>query len=86
MAKKPALDFEAQMRRLQDIVLELERPDLPLERSVALYKEGRLLSRSCKELLESARTEVLLCGENGTTPFHRASEGVGAGEKDFLEE
>ena len=64
MAKKTP-DFEKQMQRLQAVVQELERADLPLERSVALYKEGRALARSCKALLEQARNEIALCGEDG---------------------
>ena len=81
MAKQSSQDFEARMRRLQDIVQELEQPDVPLERSVALYKEGRELSRACKELLEKARNEVVLCGDDGPAPFSRES-GKGQGEED----
>jgi exodeoxyribonuclease VII small subunit len=70
MGKKESPSFEDQMRRLQDIVQELERADLPLERNVALYKEGRDLARSCRELLERARHEIRLSGEDGEeTPF-----------------
>ena len=65
MTKKQSNSFEQQMQRLQDIVQELERADLPLERNVALYKEGRALARSCKELLERARHEITLSGEDG---------------------
>jgi exodeoxyribonuclease VII small subunit len=57
--------FEQQMRRLQEIVQELERADLPLERNVALYKEGRALARSCRELLERAQHEIRLCAGEG---------------------
>lgn len=58
------------MLRLQEIVQELERADLALEKNVTLYKEGRELARSCKELLDRARHEITLCGENGIdAPF-----------------
>ena len=70
MAKKPAPTFESQMQRLQEIIQELERADLPLEKNVALYKEGRALARSCKEMLDAARHEIRLCDEQGgETPF-----------------
>lgn len=70
MAKTQVQSFEQQMRRLQEIVQELERADLSLEKNVALYKEGRELARSCKEQLERARHEISLCGESGElTPF-----------------
>lgn len=70
MAKKQTPGFESQMRRLQEIVQELERGELSLERNVELYKEGRALARACKELLDKARHEILLCdAEDGETPF-----------------
>ena len=68
MAKKTTPDFESQMQRLQAVVQELERVDLPLERNVALYKEGRSLVVSCQKLLEQAKNEIRLCGEEGTEP------------------
>ena len=78
MAKKQSGSFEQQMQRLQEIVQELERSDLSLERNVALYKEGRTLARSCKELLERARHEILLSGEDGgeDVPFTPARDDV----------
>ena len=77
MGKKAIGGFEEQMRRLQEIVQELEQADLPLERNVALYKEGRALARSCKELLEHAKHEIRLCGEEDgeESPFAPAREG-----------
>ena len=76
MAKKQSGNFEQQMQRLQEIVQELERSDLSLERNVALYKEGRALARSCKELLERARHEILLSAEDGgeDVPFAPARD------------
>lgn len=74
MAKKQTPGFEEQMQRLQDIVQELERGELPLERNVALYKEGRALAAACGELLERARHEILLCdAEGGESPFDAAA-------------
>ncbi len=74
MVKKQDPGFEEQLRRLQEIVQELERGELPLERNVALYKEGRALARSCGELLERARHEVLLCdAEGGESVFDAES-------------
>lgn len=76
MSKKQPQSFEDQMQRLQDIVRELERADLPLERNVALYKEGRELARSCKDMLDRARHEIRLYGEDGEeTPFTPAPSG-----------
>lgn len=52
--------FEAKMARLQEIVSALESGDLPLEKGMALYKEGAECSRFCREQLEKARHELSL--------------------------
>jgi exodeoxyribonuclease VII small subunit len=65
--------FEQHMRRLEEIVRELESLDLPLEKSVALYREGRVAARACRELLDKAEHAVLLCDEDGEHPFVPAS-------------
>ena len=63
----PEPAFEELLSRLASIVDELERGDLPLERSLAVFEEGVRLSRLAKERLDDAerRVEVLL--ENGDT-------------------
>ncbi len=52
--------FEVKMARLQEIVSALESGDLPLEKGMALYKEGAECSRFCREQLEKARHELSL--------------------------
>jgi exodeoxyribonuclease VII small subunit len=54
--------FENSLAALEKIVRELERGDLPLERSLELFEEGVRLSRECQERLNSAerRIELLL--------------------------
>ena len=60
-------NFEASLAALERIVRELERGDLPLERSLELFEEGVRLSRECQERLTSAerRIEVLLHDTDG---------------------
>jgi exodeoxyribonuclease VII small subunit len=62
-----AKSFEASLVALEKIVRELERGDLPLERSLELFEEGVRLSRECQERLTSAerRIEILLHDNNG---------------------
>ena len=57
-----AKNFESSLASLEKIVRELERGDLPLERSLELFEEGVRLSRECQERLNQAerRIEVLL--------------------------
>jgi exodeoxyribonuclease VII small subunit len=54
--------FEASLEELERIVKELERGDLPLERSLALFESGMKLSAECKQQLEEAemRVEILM--------------------------
>lgn len=71
MAKKSGTSesFDARLERVQEIAAALEGGELPLERSLALYKEGMALSRLCREQLENARNEIALCAEDGLRPF-----------------
>ena len=63
--------FEASLSALEKIVRELERGDLPLEKSLELFEEGVRLSRECQERLNQAerRIEVLLQDEAGRPVF-----------------
>jgi exodeoxyribonuclease VII small subunit len=60
--KAEAQTFEASLAALEQIVRELERGELPLERSLELFEQGVRLSRECQERLQAAerRIEVLL--------------------------
>ena len=66
---KSAATFEARMARLQEIVAALEGGELPLEKGVALYKEGMELSRSCREQLEKARNDIRVFTDGVLQPF-----------------
>lgn len=60
--KKPddvkVLSFEKAMAELESIVQRLERGDVPLEESVAIYERGEALKRRCDELLRQAEARV----------------------------
>jgi exodeoxyribonuclease VII small subunit len=57
-----ALDFEAAMRDLEELVERLEHGDLPLEESLAAFERGVMLTRSCQMALKEAeqKVEILL--------------------------
>lgn len=60
--------FEAILARLTEVVGELERGDLPLERSLALFEEGVRLARQGGARLDDAEArveELLAAGEGG---------------------
>lgn len=61
-AQTQSRNFETSLTSLEKIVRELERGDLPLEKSLELFEEGVKLSRECQERLSEAerRIEVLL--------------------------
>ena len=67
MAKK-SLSFEESMHRLEEIVRLLERGDVPLEESLALFEEGSGLIAQCSKLLDNAEQKVIKLkkGSDGT--------------------
>jgi exodeoxyribonuclease VII small subunit len=58
--------FEECLQRLEKIVDELEKGDIPLENALALFEEGIQLSNSCRKELEDAEGKVeILLKQNG---------------------
>ncbi len=73
------MTFEQALRRVEQIVHDLETGDAPLEESMKLYEEAAALVRYCTVTLESARQKIvkLKKGEDGAPveePFDRADE------------
>ncbi|RME17783.1 MAG: exodeoxyribonuclease VII small subunit [Bdellovibrio sp.] len=54
------MDFEKRLKRLEEIVEQMEKGDLPLEESLKLFEEGVKLSRQCHQELEKAEEKVKL--------------------------
>lgn len=50
--------FEENLKKLADIVLELEKGDVPLEKTVELYGEGVKISALCRNQLENAKIKI----------------------------
>jgi len=57
--KKQEPRFEDALGRLEEIVRHLERGDLPLDDSLALYKEGTGLIKACSKMLDEAEQKVV---------------------------
>jgi exodeoxyribonuclease VII small subunit len=58
--------FEDCLQRLEKIVGELEKGDVPLEAALSLFEEGIQLSNSCRQELEEAEGKVeILLKHNG---------------------
>ena len=60
------INFEETMKQLEELANELEKGDLPLDKSVAKFEEGMQLSKACIEILEEAEKKIsILLQENG---------------------
>jgi exodeoxyribonuclease VII small subunit len=70
--------FEECLERLEKIVQELEKGEVPLEKSLTLFEEGMQLSATCRKQLEDAEGKVeILLKQNGklqTEPFEPPAE------------
>ena len=51
-------DFEAAMKRLDEVVESLSRENVSLEESLRLYEEGVALVRQCSERLECVERKI----------------------------
>ena len=58
MAEKK-LSFEQSLTRLEEIVRHLEKGDLPLNESLALFEEGTGLISACSNMLDKAEQKVM---------------------------
>ncbi|HIV68315.1 MAG TPA: exodeoxyribonuclease VII small subunit [Candidatus Butyricicoccus stercorigallinarum] len=73
MEKLTDLTFEQAMKRLEDIVSQLEAGEAPLDKSMALFEEGTKLSAHLSSLLDRAEQKVTMMttqnGEQIELPF-----------------
>jgi exodeoxyribonuclease VII small subunit len=70
--------FEECLQRLEKIVEELEKGNVPLEQAIKLFEEGVKLSNSCRQELEAAEGKVeILLKQNGklqAEPFEPSAD------------
>jgi exodeoxyribonuclease VII small subunit len=52
------LNFEQALAELETVVRQLQRPELPLDQAVALYRRGTELAQKSEELLGAAELQV----------------------------
>lgn len=53
-------NFEENMEKLENIVAELEKGDLNLEKSVEKFEEGIKISKECNKMLEEAEKKITI--------------------------
>ena len=52
------MSFEDALRELEQVVGKLERGEVPLDESIALYERGALLKKLCEGKLKDAEEKV----------------------------
>tara|TARA_B110000438_G_C15514314_1_gene521312 strand:+ start:419 stop:643 length:225 start_codon:yes stop_codon:yes gene_type:complete len=50
--------FEENLKKLEDIVEQLESGDVDLEKSVELYEKGMILKNNCEEKLKKVELQI----------------------------
>ena len=70
--------FEDCLKRLEEIVERLEKGDLSLEESLALFEEGMKLSNACRGELDEAEGKIEILMKQGNKLQAQALE---AGEE-----
>ena len=65
--KKHEVKFEDAVKKLEEIVNNLESKDIPLEDSIKLFEEGMKLASFCNKRLDEAerRINVVMKGKDG---------------------
>ena len=59
------MSFETAMAELEQVVTQLERGDVALDASIALYERGAVLKVHCEAKLKSAEEKVAAITLNG---------------------
>ncbi len=58
MKEYEKLSFEEALKKIEQILKQLENKDIDLEEAISLYEEGLRLIHFCEEKLKKARTRV----------------------------
>ncbi|HHT96456.1 MAG TPA: exodeoxyribonuclease VII small subunit [Clostridiales bacterium] len=63
MSKK--INIEENFKKLDQIVADLEKPEISLEDSFDLYKTGVELLKECNESIDKVEKEIIVLNSNG---------------------
>ena len=73
--EEQALDFEASLEKLEQLVERMENGELALEDSLKAFEEGVKLTRQCQQTLNAAQQKVQrLMEQNGDFRLEDASD------------
>ncbi len=72
------MTFEEAMAELEKVVGQLERGDVPLDQSIALYERGAALKAHCEAKLKAAEEKVaqITLGDDGKPAGLKPAEGL----------
>ncbi|MCI9297464.1 MAG: exodeoxyribonuclease VII small subunit [Lachnospiraceae bacterium] len=62
---KKEISLEESFEKLDEMLNELESPDISLEESFRVYQEGMKLLRQCNETIDRVEKSVLKLNQNG---------------------
>lgn len=58
------ISFEQGIARLEQLVADLDRNEIPLEQALDLFREGIELVKNCNTLLDTAEAKIKILIEN----------------------
>ncbi len=59
------MSFEENLKNLEQIVNELEKGDLTLDKSIEKFETGMKIASSCNKILEEAEKKITMLVQNG---------------------
>lgn len=76
--KESKRTFEQSIRRLEQIVEDLEQGDVPLDDALKMYEEGIVLSKACVEKLTQSEFRLKKLSKDIEGSFHLIEDDASA--------
>jgi len=71
---KKKINYEDSVKRLEDIIKQLEEGEIPLEESIELFTEGIGLVKTCNQYLEQTEEKIKILVGNKLEDFSLGPE------------
>ncbi len=55
--------FESMIKKLEDLVKQMEDGSIPLEKAIELYEKGTVLAKECNKKLDEAEQKIKIAQE-----------------------
>lgn len=68
------VQFETSMAELQEIVMRLEKGELPLEDSLKQFEQGITIARQCQAILNEAEQKIEILSAGKKSPSDEISD------------